>query len=815
MGKHKQDRIVKVETEARAEGLSYGYMMARYREQGVTPFPEPKKKPAAGVTKVCEYCGVEFTRYDKRQRKYCCDDCRNAANDLQYRERMQKSTVRKQTAEKKPAVKEVTKVCPYCGVRFLPKSGHIKYCSDMCSRRANADRNRLAYQKSIQEYVDQGYSQEAAERMVLEDIAIGMGWDFFGGAVSGGIMGSVSAPIMQSIEAKEKYGAYQGYLVRKSLEINPGNTFAQEMRGKLSGGKDLSGWQLNKLVQQNEQAMMAQDMESIRSAAAQRLTELGETGNVDTIAAALAKQAAGQKLSSEERNTISLSKYGERVSNELNAENIRSGDYSSSWTGSVDTNRINSKEYGSDLLMELAMEKIGVKRSAEESSDSYASMENPASAGENTVTSKGNLTANVKKPSEVSYEVSADGKTILKSNGEDVIIREVASVKDGKMTLRLEDGREVSSEDVSYASRDEAMVYETVANMGVNASEANVLVNAFHTGTVDADTYTLGIQEAYRYGKYNYTVQEMLERGSFASMLTEHQRKTAYKLGQVFSGRETAKAQAEVRSKQTDSAKNTNSKKGGVLYESRDGAVSELDSYLKESGKELKPIQKTAIQTMKMLSDVFGIKFYVFESYKNSEGERVWKDSSGKERSINGYYDQSDGSIHIDLNAGADGKGTMLFTMAHELTHFIKQWSPAKFKVLANFLMKQYGENGVSVDALVRRRMKKTGLGYDDAYEEVVANSMESMLSDGNVAEKLAELKKQDRGLWNKIRQFINSWVDKLRAAYKGLTPDSLEGKIVYEMKDAAERLQTLFSEALEEAGENYQAAGKQKKYRQ
>ena len=630
---------------------------------------------------------------------------------------------------------------------------------------------------------------------------------------SGALMGVGMSGIGNAIgyykgnkSTKSTYGKYQGDLVGESLEINPNNDFAQKMQRRIDNGKDLSGWQLNKLVQQNEQAMMAQDMESIRSAAAQRLTELGETGDVDTIASALAKKAAGQKLSSEERNTISLSKYGERVSNELNAENIHSGDYSSSWTGSIDTNRINAKEYGSDLLMELAMEKSGVKRSAEESSDSYASMENPASAGENTVTSKGNLTANVKKPSETGYDVSADGKTILKSNGEDVSIREVSSVKDGKMTLRLEDGREVSSEDVSYASRDEALVYETVANMGVNASEANVLVNAFHTGTVDADTYTLGIQEAYRYGKYNYTVQEMLERGSFASMLTEHQRKTAYKLGQVFSGRETAKAQAEVRSKQTDSAKNTNSKKGGVLYESRDGAVSELDSYLKESGKELKPIQKTAIQTMKMLSDVFGIKFYVFESYKNSEGERVWKDSSSKERSINGYYDQSDGSIHIDLNAGADGKGTMLFTMAHELTHFIKQWSPAKFKVLANFLMKQYGENGVSVDALVRKRMKKTGLGYDAAYEEVVANSMESMLSDGNVAEKLAELKKQDRGLWNKIRQFINSWVDKLRAAYKGLTPDSLEGKIVYEMKDAAERLQTLFSEALAEAGENYQA---------
>ena len=155
MGKHKQDRIVKVETEARAEGLSYGYMMARYREQGVTPFPEPKKKPAAGVTKVCEYCGVEFTRYDKRQRKYCCDDCRNAANDIQYRKRMQKNSGAegKKTAEKKPVVKEVTKVCPYCGVRFLPKSGHIKYCSDMCSRRANADRNRLAYYRKKRQEV--------------------------------------------------------------------------------------------------------------------------------------------------------------------------------------------------------------------------------------------------------------------------------------------------------------------------------------------------------------------------------------------------------------------------------------------------------------------------------------------------------------------------------------------------------------------------------------------------------------------------------------------------------------------------------------
>lgn len=204
---------------------------------------------------------------------------------------------------------------------------------------------------------------------------------------SGALMGVGMSGIGNAIgyykgnkSTKSTYGKYQGDLVGESLEINPNNDFAQKMQRRIDNGKDLSGWQLNKLVQQNEQAMMAQDMETIRSAASQRLTELGETGNVDTIAAALAKQAAGQKLSSEERNTISLSKYGERVANELNAENIRSGDYSSSWTGSVDTNRINSKEYGSDLLMELAMEKILEKSysaSKNENTDNTKQAERP------------------------------------------------------------------------------------------------------------------------------------------------------------------------------------------------------------------------------------------------------------------------------------------------------------------------------------------------------------------------------------------------------------------------------------------------------
>lgn len=126
---------------------------------------------------------------------------------------------------------------------------------------------------------------------------------------------------------------------------------------------------------------------------------------------------------------------------------------------------------------------------------------------------------------------------------------------------------------------------------------------------------------------------------------------------------------------------------------------------------------------------------------------QVFQSQGGNE---NGWYDPRDGSIHIDLNAGMDGKGTMLFALAHELTHFIRQWSPAKFRVLANFLMDRYAEKGVSVGELVKDQQDKAAhqgleLSWEEAYEEVIADSMETMLTDGNAVRMLADLRQQDR----------------------------------------------------------------------
>ena len=432
-----------------------------------------------------------------------------------------------------------------------------------------------------------------------------------------------------------------------------------------------------------------------------------------------------------------------------------------------------------EALMSLAREKAGKKATA----DTAASADDVT--GEPATPAEGKVTSPVDDVSERVLEASADGKTVRKSSGEEVKIARIASTKGGKMTLKLDTGETVNAEDVSYASEGEALVYETVARLNTNVEAANALVDAYDP-SMSAEVYARGIEEAYRYGMYNFSVKEMADKSSFASELTQVQRNTAYKLGQIFSSREVENQQAIIKKA-----------RAGTKAEKAEGKV-----HFDGDRSTLNERQSTSLTALEKIADALGVQIYVFES----------EEVNGKRKGANGWFDPKDSSIHIDLYAGQSGESTMLFTAAHELTHFIRQWSPAKFKVLANFLMEQYGKKGVSVDILVRQQMEKARnngrtISYATAYEEVVADSMETMLADGKVAENLALLKEKDQTLWGKIKEFFAEFTAKVQAVYKGMNPDSAEGRYVAEMKYAMEQLQALFTEGLVEASENYQGA--------
>ena len=168
------------------------------------------------------------------------------------------------------------------------------------------------------------------------------------GFVTGGVFEGANASfetVARNNATKQQYGAMQGDIVTEALEIDPNSNFAQRMQSRLDNGKDLSGAQINKLIKNNESGLVKNDIASIQKAAEATLVKYGETGDVKVISEALAKQAAGKFLTRAEKTAIADSKYGQRVANELNPENIQSGDFNTAWAESIDTNRINVEEY--------------------------------------------------------------------------------------------------------------------------------------------------------------------------------------------------------------------------------------------------------------------------------------------------------------------------------------------------------------------------------------------------------------------------------------------------------------------------------------
>lgn len=381
---------------------------------------------------------------------------------------------------------------------------------------------------------------------------------------------------------------------------------------------------------------------------------------------------------------------------------------------------------------------------------------------------------------------SADGKTVRKDTGEEITIQEIASVKNGEVMLRLENGETVNAKDVTFRSDDEAVMYQLAGEM--NAAVANAMVRAYDAKDgLSMEDHARGFHEAYTYGYYGYPMAEMSQEG-FSADLSEEQKLLAYQLGR--SSRESDIAEKKNKNADSDHEKSISADKNASLhleFEKNDVPLTER--------------QEASLSALEVLAKALGVDIYVYESKTDKNGKHIGE---------NGYYD-ADG-IHIDLYAGKDGRGTMLFTAAHELTHYIREWSPDKFKIFADFLFEQYGKKGVSVSELVANQKEKAArngreLDTDAAYEEVVADACETMLTDGDAIEKIRALYEKDKTLFEKIKAFFAELIAKIKKAYDGMNPDSFEANLVRDMQETAEELHRLWTEALLDAAKQNTAS--------
>lgn len=102
-------------------------------------------------------------------------------------------------------------------------------------------------------------------------------------------------------------------------------------------------------------------------------------------------------------------------------------------------------------------------------------------------------------------------------------------------------------------------------------------------------------------------------------------------------------------------------------------------------------------------------------------------------------------------------------------------------------------------------------MSYAEAHEEVVADALSTMLSDGSFYDLIMEIKVKDKGLFATIKRFFENMIAKFTKEYANLTPDQQDAQDIRKMKDMFDKLQTAFAEALVEASDNFQATQAQK----
>ena len=578
------------------------------------------------------------------------------------------------------------------------------------------------------------------------------------GAVTSGFIEGVGGGIASyqaNKNAKAEYSGIEQDLVMESLDINPNNAFAQKMQTKLDSGKTLSGRQINQLVQQNETSMYSQDLASIQSAAAERLVALGETSNVDSLAKVLAKQASGEKLSRSEANAIKNSKYGQRVANELNPENITSGQYSSAWAEQLNTERINPEEYSKYIAdAELATETPVTEETTNTLPKTEKSLDTEA------------LTETVSNSSDETQEATETNFEPTET-ASDTVAEETAAEEESTITL--------AEASAKYGAQAQAMVHT-------------------YTEGQDVAKYDAAYQVAYDMGKSGVSLSYAMNSET-TSYLSEKQRELAYEAGKAAS--DTAAKEQDAKNKKAANGK-TGRRKGTVKGEG---------VKIEDLRKSFNDTQNTAYKVLSTTAEATGVDIVLYKSETDEKGNFIG--SQGK-------FNWSEDKIYIDINAGLKNikdvndlaKYAMLRTFSHEFTHFIEKWNPIWYNEFRKVVFDTLTERGENVHDLIEEKQAATpGMTYEKASREVVAEAMTDILPDATFVETLAT---KHKTVFEKLLEKIKDFLADIKAYFSTIGHNrSKEANALKEQVGEAvhyvENIVKLFDKVAIEAVENYQ----------
>jgi len=663
----------------------------------------------------------------------------------------------------------------------------IRYGGEMLSEGA---------EEAIQEVLDPIFKA----MITSEDVDIDWGEVAYSGllgALTGGFFegaGDIYKHYQLSKEGKQ-YADVKSEMIDEAIAIDPTNKNAVQMRDKLDAGGKVSNAKIAELVQQSERTMYEQDVSSIQGVIAERLSELGETWDVQQVSAAIAKQLTGQGLSRAEQRLIWNSDFGKRITNELDLEKMQSGEYTSAWTeniGKLETNRISVDEYRR-ILQEAEMSAEGAETAGGEQSPTLLKTAQgvkilmpvkgvESEANTDPVISKNS--AEKVRTADISYPAS---DVSVPSSNADHVVKATAA----EPVLRQEE--QTMKADIAEPAPAKTLTVEDASKK--YGAQAGAFVHIYQQGQ-DVDSYDTAYRIAYNMGKSGVSLSYAMQSEG-TSYLTEKQRELAYKVGR-------AAADSAANAQEQHNKQAVNGKRGR-----RKGTVKGEDVTIADLRARFNDTQKTAYQLLSTYAEVTGVDIVLYKSDTDKNGNFV---------GAQGKFKWDEDTIYIDVNAGLThmkdvndlAKYTMLRTFSHEFSHFIEKWNPVQYNEFRKLVFDTLTERGEDVDKLIAAKITQDESGkmtYQQASREVVAEAMTDILPDAKFAQELAEKHKNIfTQLLDKLKEFLADLKQYFTSI--GENRSSEANALKEQVGDAVHYVDSivkLFDKVATEAVENYQ----------
>ena len=321
--------------------------------------------------------------------------------------------------------------------------------------------------------------------------------------------------------------------------------------------------------------------------------------------------------------------------------------------------------------------------------------------------------------------------------------------------------------------------------------QAGAFIHTYQQGQ-DIKKYDEAYSNAYDYGKSGvpFSTVKGLEGVAY---LTEKQQELAYDAG-------TAAANDEAVAKAKDRTSRANGKTGRRI-----GAV-KLEG---APASSLNEQQKRATRVLRTVAEATGVDIVLYKSDVNE---------AGTYEGANGRFDpKSPDKIYIDLNSGLlegkdandIGKYAMLRTFSHEFVHFVEFWNSVRYNELRKLVFEEITAHGENVNDLIDTKIEETGLSYERASREVVAEAMTDILPDSKFVQNMAE---NHKSLFNKLLEKLKEFAADIRAYFKtiGSNRDAGAKALKEQVGETVKYLDSIidmFDTAATEAVETFQKA--------